>query len=421
MRYRTYDPRVKQMIISSGNPNLFPDLKIPRTTALYWIHRRKDSGEKPARFEAFSETDILRRENFKLKAKKLFLKEIIQAGFGVELRNSLKGKERREKIVNLIESFQDILILSEMLTTLGISFSTYYRYRSEIRGCPISQNKCDSSYGRSLSHKDQQKMIDLALDKRFAHFSTRSLAYYAQREGFLSCGIDSWYKYLKLNKIQRTYFVKKEPKYYGKGIRATRPHELWHIDVTEVKTKNFQKLYLQLIVDNYSRAIIRFRVGLKKDLSLSLRSLRGLNHISENVEQFLLSDGGRENVNHKVEKVLIGKNITHLVALSDVSFSNSIVEAVFRQIKRMPEVRHPKSLHTFKNAIEKYVSDHNTVIPHSAHKGATPFEVLQGDVECLNYKSRVMSFHESRMDEKSVEKERCRRCVRSASMVSLMK
>jgi hypothetical protein len=36
-RYRTYDHRVKQMIIKTGDPNFFPDLKIPRSTALGWI------------------------------------------------------------------------------------------------------------------------------------------------------------------------------------------------------------------------------------------------------------------------------------------------------------------------------------------------------------------------------------------------
>src|SRR5712671_5743177 len=36
-RYRTYDHRVKQMIIKTGDPNFFPQLKIPRSTALGWI------------------------------------------------------------------------------------------------------------------------------------------------------------------------------------------------------------------------------------------------------------------------------------------------------------------------------------------------------------------------------------------------
>jgi hypothetical protein len=274
MRYRIYDPRVKQMIISSGNPKLFPDLKIPRTTALYWIHKSKEGALGTDLMSTSHELESLRRENFKLKAKKLFLKELIQADFGFELKNGLKGRARREKIVILIENFRDILSLQEMLEALGISFSTYYRYRSEIQGCPYSLQQCDSSFGRALSHKEQQKMIDLALDPKFAHFATRSLVYYAQRKGILTCGIDSWYKYLKINQVNRPRLVIREPKYYGKGIRATRPNELWHIDITQVKTTSFQKLYLQLIVDNFLRAILSFKVGYKKDLKLTLRSLR---------------------------------------------------------------------------------------------------------------------------------------------------
>ena len=36
-KYASYDPRVKALISRSGRPDLFPHLKIPRTTALYWI------------------------------------------------------------------------------------------------------------------------------------------------------------------------------------------------------------------------------------------------------------------------------------------------------------------------------------------------------------------------------------------------
>jgi len=33
----TYDHRIKMMIAQSGDPNLFPDLAIPLTTARHWI------------------------------------------------------------------------------------------------------------------------------------------------------------------------------------------------------------------------------------------------------------------------------------------------------------------------------------------------------------------------------------------------
>ena len=41
MSYRKYDDSIKEMIIKSGNPNLFPELNIPRTTAMYWIRNSK--------------------------------------------------------------------------------------------------------------------------------------------------------------------------------------------------------------------------------------------------------------------------------------------------------------------------------------------------------------------------------------------
>ena len=43
MGYRKYDPMVKRMIIESGNKNMFPELRIPRTTINYWL---KESREK---------------------------------------------------------------------------------------------------------------------------------------------------------------------------------------------------------------------------------------------------------------------------------------------------------------------------------------------------------------------------------------
>ena len=36
---RGYDHRVKAQIIAADDPNLFPELEIPRATALSWIRR----------------------------------------------------------------------------------------------------------------------------------------------------------------------------------------------------------------------------------------------------------------------------------------------------------------------------------------------------------------------------------------------
>ncbi len=36
---RVYDHRIREAVCASGNPNLFPELETPRSTALSWIRR----------------------------------------------------------------------------------------------------------------------------------------------------------------------------------------------------------------------------------------------------------------------------------------------------------------------------------------------------------------------------------------------
>ena len=36
---RTYDHRIKQQIAKAGNPELFPEFEIPRSTVRSWIRR----------------------------------------------------------------------------------------------------------------------------------------------------------------------------------------------------------------------------------------------------------------------------------------------------------------------------------------------------------------------------------------------
>ena len=36
---RCYDHRIREMICETGDPDLFPELKIPRSTIRSWLHR----------------------------------------------------------------------------------------------------------------------------------------------------------------------------------------------------------------------------------------------------------------------------------------------------------------------------------------------------------------------------------------------
>ena len=85
-----------------------------------------------------------------------------------------------------------------------------------------------------------------------------------------------------------------------------------------------------------------------------------------------------------------------ILAQVDVSFSNSMIEAVWRSLRHQWLYLH--SLDSFA-AVERlvgfYVSEHNSTMPHSAFAGQTPDEIYFGhdaDVE----KNLVAARHQAR-------------------------
>ena len=179
-----------------------------------------------------------------------------------------------------------------------------------------------------------------------------SIAFHAQREKILSVGLSTFYKYAKLLGISRPRF--KKPK-HKTGLRASA------------------------IMDNFSRDILNWGVH----HSASGEFMRDL--LKEAISQFtpknaqLIADGGSENNNIYVDELLT-KNpntLTKLIAQKDISFSNSMVEAINKILKY--NYLFPfgiTSLQFLLQQLEFAINDYNNKRPHFSLKGSTPFEVF---------------------------------------------
>jgi len=44
------------------------------------------------------------------------------------------------------------------------------------------------------------------------------------------------------------------------GIRAIRPNQYWHVDVSVLRLPNNEKLFIHAIIDNFSRKIMSWRI-----------------------------------------------------------------------------------------------------------------------------------------------------------------
>ena len=193
--------------------------------------------------------------------------------------------------------------------------------------------------------------------------------------------LSTFYKYAKIfdNQTNRKLF-KAKPKI---GIRATKPKEIIHADVCVYRPLDYTKCFIYFIVDNFSRMILGWKISTEYKSSIMLENLRNVycKYIFEKEKPpaILMVDDGIENkglVCEAIENKEI--KVDRWVAQKDVIFSNSMVEAVNKQMKynflfrhQLLDIEHTQRF--LETAVELYNNR-----PHSALYGFTPVEVFNG-------------------------------------------
>src|ERR1035438_419519 len=202
-----------------------------------------------------------------------------------------------------------------------------------------------------------------------SHIRIRSLHYFAKREGTLLCSYSTWRKYIDQYSWKRP---RKKKRKEGRkiGIRAKWPNEIWHLDVSYFILPDGTKCFIQAIIDNYSRYVLAWQVLKSYDgaktaslLEEAIRKSAKIKSQASNLE--LIVDGGGENKGQGVKKLENQGHFKKLVARFEISFSNSMVEALFRSLKN--NYLYHQKIRTVK-ALSKCTSfwfnDYNERIPH---------------------------------------------------------
>jgi transposase InsO family protein len=165
------------------------------------------------------------------------------------------------------------------------------------------------------------------------------------------------------------------------GIRAAKPNQYWHIDTTVIRLLDGTRAYLQAVIDNFSRKILAWKVAHRLEpgntVSVLLEAARHL--VPSEGPPTLLTDGGVENVNAGVDELIDAGLLRRLLAMIEISFSNSLIESWWRGLKHQwLYLNSLDTVTTVRNLVSFYVAQHNTRLPHSAFKGQTPDEMYFG-------------------------------------------
>ena len=281
----------------------------------------------------------------------------------------------KARILEAVARARAPLALVLILKLLRLSSARYHAWMRAEKECGLDdRSSCPKTSPTQLTSDELATMKEMVTSDAYRHMPLSTLAICAQRVGRVFASVSTWAKKVRergwRRPRRRVYPAK--PKV---GIRASRPNEIWHIDVTVIRLLDGTKVFLHGVIDNFSRRILAWRICERLSPTTTVAILREA-ATNLGIAPTLVSDSGIENVNAEVDALVDDGVIHRVLALVEVAYSNSIIEAYWRSLKhewlylsQLDNVRALDKLVGF------HIEQHNSVMPHSAFRGQTPDEV----------------------------------------------
>ncbi len=312
---------------------------IPSSTLYYW--RKKGFAHFTGLdfvFDIDSDLSIL-----KLIAQNKKLLQVSRALVHVflmyrQIFNSLTNKKQvllqnKSSILQCIEHIKPLVGMRRALQAFDLSYQLHAYWKRSLSCVHEPMFQCRKIFYNQLMPAEVFTIKEYLLKPEFLHWPVGSVYYQMIRDRAAFMAASTFYLYARLLNLT-TLHRRRKPRNKKCGIRAEKSFQVLHVDITELRINDRQKLYISFIVDNFSRAILGWRASLRKTASLTLENLNGVIAKYKLFEFTLLADDGSENKGCVKDFIKTAElNINLQIAQCDISFSNSMVEAVFRILK----------------------------------------------------------------------------------------
>ena len=383
---RRYDHRLQDLVRRTGDVTIATDLGIPRSTARGWLAKAPnvvvslDVTNRSAS-ELQQEVLVLRRRVKKLTALlRLAVALLRTSGFRLT-HERLPAGPAKIRILRAVDRARAFVPLRALLRFLGFSPSRFHAWRRRQHACTLDdQSSCPHTSPHRLTPAEIRAIKDMVTAVEYRHVPTGTLAVLAQRLGKVWASPSTWYNLVRKFGWRRPR-LRVHPAKPKVGIRTMRANEMWHIDTTVIRLLDGTRAYLHAVIDNFSRRILAWRVAetFAPVNSVAVLVEAGRAATPSETTPVVLADAGVENVNAHVDELITTGVLRRVLALTELKFSNSMIEAWWRSLKHHWLFLHSlDSVTTVRRLVEFYVQEHNQVLPHSAFRGQTPDEMYFG-------------------------------------------
>ncbi len=197
---RTYDHRIREAILESGDRNLYAELEIPQSTIRSWVHRGLPdvvTSELVAcdRAALISEIRALRQRTAVLAAVVGLLAAVLRVSKNHLDCGRYADGASKAVLLRAVDRASKVLPLRSALRVVRLSTSRYFSWRQLEAGCDLDdQPSCPRVRPTRLTPREVERMRSFAQSGEHRHMSLRALALYAQRIGKVVTSPSTWYR-----------------------------------------------------------------------------------------------------------------------------------------------------------------------------------------------------------------------------------
>lgn len=319
----------------------------------------------------------------------------------LSFKNGKRKLLEQRDILHHIGSYAQDKIPARVLARLLNTSTSFVKNSLLKQPCVHSPFRvCKRIFPGQLTSIEVHTIRKYLTDVRFLHWPLSSVYYQALRERKLYCSLSTFYKYARKTGITRKRHLFRKDR-YRKGIRASLPLEIIHMDFTMQRLQDGTKIYYHFITDNFSRKILAWSASLKPMAKVAAANLRHIlaEYAIPKPPMLVLSDDGSENKAQTAQVfTAFPKLLQHRIAQKDIIFSNSMAEAVNKSMKYVHLF--PKDFASAEEAfarIQGCIEEYNHR-PVKSLSGYTPNEALEkADTGKGMFSAMIIQAKENRM------------------------